>query len=51
MHDRIAWMKKFLDVLTNVRIAFSEIGGTLTLLLLIAYGLCKAWQEFVKLFR
>jgi hypothetical protein len=40
-------MKKFLEILTNVRIAGSEIGGTLTLLLLIAYGLYKAWQEFI----
>jgi hypothetical protein len=47
-----AQMKHFLDVLTNVRIGAAEIGGTLSLLFLIAYGLYKAWQEFiVKLFK
>ncbi|HSY89997.1 MAG TPA: hypothetical protein VK812_01420 [Candidatus Binatus sp.] len=40
-------MKRFLDLLTNVRIASAEIGGTVTLVLLIAFGMYKAWQEFI----
>jgi len=40
-------MKTFLDVLTNIRIACAEIGGTITFILLIAFGMYKAWQEFV----
>jgi hypothetical protein len=40
-------MKRFLEILTNVRIAGAEIGGTLSLLLLVAYGLAKAWQDFI----
>jgi len=45
-------MKRFLQILTNVRIGGAEVGGTATLLLLIAYGLYKAWEEFiVKLFK
>jgi hypothetical protein len=40
-------MKRFLEILTNVRIGGAEVGGTATLLLLIAYGLFKAWQEFI----
>jgi hypothetical protein len=40
-------MKHFLEFLKNVRIAGAEIGGTLSLLFLIAYGLDKAWQEFI----
>ena len=45
-------MKRFLEVLTNVRIATGEIGGTVSLIFLIFYGVYKAWQEFVeKLFK
>ncbi len=45
-------MKRFLEILLDVRIASAEIGGTLSLLFLILYGLHKAWQEFVaKLFK
>ena len=40
-------MKHFLDILANVRIVTAEIGGTATLILLVWYGLVKAWQEFV----
>jgi hypothetical protein len=40
-------MKRFLEVLTNVRIASAEVGGTVTLVLLIAFGIYKAWQEFI----
>ncbi len=45
-------MKRFLEILTNVRIATDEIGGTVCLIFLVSYGAYKAWQEFiVKLFR
>ena len=45
-------MKRFLECLTNVRIASAEIGGTVTLVFLIGFGMYKAWQEFiVKLFK
>lgn len=40
-------MKDFLEVLTNIRIASAEIGGTVTFVFLIAFGMYKAWQEFV----
>ncbi len=40
-------MKTFLEVLTNIRIAIAEIGGTVTFVFLIAFGMYKAWQEFV----
>jgi hypothetical protein len=40
-------MKTFLEVLTNVRIACAEIGGTITFVFLIAFGMYKAWQEFI----
>jgi hypothetical protein len=38
-------MKRFLQVLTNVRIVTAEVGGTVTLVFLI--GMYKAWQEFI----
>ena len=42
----------FFEVLTNIRIASAEIGGTVTLVLLIIYGTHKAWNEFiVELFK
>jgi len=45
-------MKHFLEILTNVRIGTAEVGGTVSLLFLMVYGLYKAWQEFiVKLFK
>jgi hypothetical protein len=40
-------MKEFLDILTNVRIGAAELGGTLGLLFLIAYGSYMAYQEFI----
>jgi hypothetical protein len=40
-------MKSLIDVLTNIRIASAEIGGTVTFVFLIAFGMNKAWQEFV----
>jgi hypothetical protein len=45
-------MKHFLGILENIRFGAAEVGGTVTLLLLIAYGLHKAWEEFItKWFR
>jgi hypothetical protein len=40
-------MKHCLDILLNVRIIAGEVGGTLSLIFLISYGLYKAWQEFI----
>jgi hypothetical protein len=40
-------VKHFLDILLNIRIATGEIGGTLGLVFLIAFGAYKAWQEFI----
>jgi hypothetical protein len=38
--------------LLNIRIATGEIGGTVSLIFLVSYGIYKAWQEFiVKLFK
>lgn len=42
-----AQMKRFLKILTDVRIAAAEVGGTVTLLFLIAFGMYKAWREFI----
>jgi hypothetical protein len=45
-------MTKFLEVLKNIRIACAEMGGTITLIMLIAFGTYKAWEEFIlKLLR
>jgi len=45
-------MKKFLEILFNVRIVGTEVGGTATVLFLVAFGTYKAWEEFIaKLFR
>jgi len=45
-------MTHFLQILANVRIGAAEIGGTLALIFIIAYGTCKAWNDFVApLFR
>jgi len=40
-------MKRFLEFLTNVRIATAEVGGTVSLIFLVAFGMYKAWEEFV----
>jgi len=40
-------MKHFLDLCLNVRVITGEVGGTLTLIFLIAFGVYKAWQEFI----
>jgi hypothetical protein len=40
-------MKRFLEILTNIRIATGEIGGTVSLIFLVSYGMYKAWQEFI----
>lgn len=39
--------KHLLDILQNVRIVIAELGGTLGLLFLIAYGCYMAYQEFI----
>jgi len=45
-------MKRFLEILANIRVATGEIGGTVSLIFLVSYGMYKAWQEFVlKLFQ
>jgi hypothetical protein len=45
-------MKRLVEFLTDVRLVVGEIGGTVTLIFLVAYGTHKAWEEFiVKLFR
>jgi hypothetical protein len=44
-------VKRFLEILTNVRIATGEIGVTVTLLLLVAYGIYEAWQTFIAKLR
>jgi hypothetical protein len=45
-------MKHFLEILTDVRIVAAEVGGTITLIFLIAFGMYKAWQEFIgKIFK
>ena len=40
-------MKRFLEILTNVRIATGEIGGTVSLIFLVSYGIYEAWQAFI----
>jgi hypothetical protein len=40
-------MKNFLEILTNIRIATSEVGVTLVTVFLVFYGMYKAWQEFI----
>lgn len=40
-------MKEVLDVLTNIRIVTGEIGGTICLILLVAFGIYKAWEDFI----
>jgi hypothetical protein len=40
-------MKRFLEILANIRIATGEIGGTVSLILLVSYGIYAAWQEFI----
>jgi hypothetical protein len=40
-------MKRFLEVLTNVRIATGEIGGTVSLIFLILFGMYEAWHAFI----
>jgi hypothetical protein len=45
-------MKKFVGVLMNIRIVTSEVGSTLGLVFLIAYGTYKAWEDFgAKVFK
>jgi len=40
-------MKSFLEVLTNIRIATGEIGGTVCLIFLVAFGMYEAWHAFI----
>lgn len=41
-------MRRFLDILTNVRIAAGEIGGTACLIFLIVFGMYAAWHAFIS---
>lgn len=40
-------MKRVLEILTNVRILTGEIGGTVSLVFLIAFGMYEAWHSFI----
>ena len=40
-------MKQLLEILTNIRIATGEIGGTICLIFLVAFGMYKAWRSFI----
>jgi hypothetical protein len=40
-------VKRFLEILTNIRIATGEIGGTASLVFLVSYGIYEAWQAFI----
>jgi hypothetical protein len=40
-------MKRFLEVLANVRFGFMEICGTLAVMFLLGYGTYKTWSDFV----
>ncbi len=45
-------MKRLLDLLTNIRIVSAEVGGTVTLVFLIVFGMYKAWEESIaRMFR
>ena len=39
-------MDRFLRILANIRVAAAEVGGTVSLLLLMLYGAYKAWEDF-----
>jgi hypothetical protein len=41
-------VKHIVDVLLNVRIVAGEVVGTGTFLFLLAYGLYKAWETFIR---
>lgn len=40
-------MKRFVEICLNIRIVTGEVGGTVSLILLVAFGTYKAWQEFI----
>jgi hypothetical protein len=40
-------MKKFCEYCFKVRVVGGEVGGTAAWLFLIAFGMYKAWQEFI----
>jgi hypothetical protein len=45
-------MKRFVEFCFNVRVVIAEIGLTVGLVFLIAFGVYVAWQDFgTKLFR
>jgi hypothetical protein len=41
-------MKHFLEILTNIRIVTGEIGGTVCLIFLVAFGMFEAWRAFIR---
>ena len=40
-------MKHFIEVCLNIRIVAGELGGTASVVFLLAFGTYKAWQEFI----
>jgi hypothetical protein len=42
-------MKRFINICLNIRIAVAEIGGTVSLVLLMAFSAYLTWQGLVKL--
>jgi hypothetical protein len=41
-------VKRFLEILTNVRIITGELGGTVCLTFLVAFGIYEAWRAFIS---
>jgi len=41
-------VKQFLELLTNVRVAAGELGGTVCLIFLIVFGIYEAWHAFIS---
>jgi|HubBroStandDraft_2_1064218.scaffolds.fasta_scaffold293231_1 hypothetical protein len=41
-------MKHFVDICLNIRIATGEIGGTVTVVFLMAFGMYKAWPSLAN---
>jgi hypothetical protein len=41
-------MDHFLEILNNIRVACSEVAGTITLFFLLVFGLYKARQDFIR---
>jgi hypothetical protein len=40
-------VKRFLEILTNIRIGSAEVAGTAGLLLLLTFGIRAAWNDFI----